>query len=58
MRISNLQRAVLLGTALGLLAYFVNMALHLPLALYQMWPNWTVLGALVFSALFPLWGDD
>lgn len=58
MRISNPQRIVLLVTALGLLIYFVNMVLHPPLALYQMWPVWTVLGVLVFLALFPSRGKD
>ncbi len=53
MRISKSQRAVLLVTALGLLAYFINMLLYPPLPLYLMWPVWAVIGFLVFLALFP-----
>jgi hypothetical protein len=52
------QRIVLLVTALGLLIYFVNMVLHPPLALYQIRSVWTVLGVLVFLALFPSRGKD
>ncbi len=53
MRISYAQRIVLLVTALGLLIYFIYMLLFPPLPLYLMWPVWTVIGLLVFVALFP-----
>ncbi len=52
MTITNLQRVVLIITALGLAFHLISL-IQVPLPYYMIWPVWAVLGFIVFLALFP-----